>query len=135
MGMRMKEKADRILKETVTYRGEGISVRELEETISHQRRRQNENVETLSNLRQRNAEIQNQLTEEVDKLQELTEHLHRERERSDFMSSVREILRKLPWFGNEIITRKSIEQLLRNQYEISSRRLKQAGEFTDRLEA
>jgi len=132
---RMNKQADKILDKEVTYRGEGISVRELERTISSERRRQNQNVETLSDLRQRTSEIQSRLSEEVDKLQELTEHLDRERERSDFMASIREMLAKLPWFDDQIITRKSIEQLLRDQYEISSRRLKEAAEFADRLEA
>ena len=131
----MQEKTDRVLERTVTYEGDGISVRELEQTISRERQRQNSNVETLSNLRERNSEIQSQLSTEVDKLQQLTEHLNRERERGEFMSSVRDLLGKLPWFGDEIITKKSIEQLLRQQYELSSRRLKEAAEFADRLEA
>ncbi len=131
----MQPEADQILDDEVTYRGEGISVRELERTIDRERTRQNDNVETLSNLRERTSEIQTQLSEEVDKLKDLTEHLDRERERSDFMTSLREMLGNLPWFDDQIITRKSIEQLLRNQYEISSRRLKEASEFADRLEA
>jgi ABC-type transporter Mla subunit MlaD len=131
----MQEKADQILQNEVTYKGEGISVRELERTIDRERTRQNRNVETLSELRNRTSEIQSQLSEEVDKIKELTDHLNRERERSDFTSSIRQILGKLPWFDDQIITRKSIEQLLRNQYEISSRRLKEASEFADRLEA
>lgn len=131
----MQEQADQILKDEVTYKGEGISVRELERAIDRERTRQNRNVETLSELRNRTSEIQSQLSEEVDKIKELTEHLNRERERSDFSSSIRQILGKLPWFDDQIITRKSIEQLLRNQYEISSRRLKEASEFADRLEA
>jgi predicted nucleic acid-binding Zn-ribbon protein len=131
----MQEQADQILKDEVTYKGEGISVRELERAIDRERTRQNRNVETLSDLRNRTSEIQSQLSEEVDKIKELTEHLNRERERSDFRSSIRQILGNLPWFDDQIITRKSIEQLLRNQYEISSRRLKEASEFADRLEA
>ncbi len=131
----MQEKADQILEDEVTYKGEGISVRELERTIDRERTRQNRNVETLSELRNRTSEIQSQLSEEVDKIKELTDHLNRERERSDFTSSIRQILGKLPWFDDQIITRQSIEQLLRNQYEISSRRLKEASEFADRLEA
>lgn len=131
----MQEQADQILNDEVTYKGEGISVRELERAIDRERTRQNRNVETLSELRNRTSEIQSQLSEEVDKIKELTEHLNRERERSDFSSSIRQILGNLPWFDDQIITRKSIEQLLRNQYEISSRRLKEASEFADRLEA
>jgi len=131
----MREKADDVLEDEVTYEGEGISVRELEQTISRERKRQNQNVETLSELRDRTSEIQTQLDDEVEKLRQLTEKMSRERERSDFVSSVRGILENLPWFGDQIITRKSIEKLLREQYEISSRRLKEASEFADRLKA
>src|SRR5690554_5704312 len=41
---------------------------------------------------------------------------------------------KLSWFQGRIITRSSIEELLRAQYELSARRLKEAAEFADRLE-
>jgi len=131
----MEQKAEKVLESEVTYEGEGISVRELEQTISRERRRQNNNVETLSELRNRTSEIQSRLDEEVEKLRQLTEKLSRERKRSDFMSSLREMLDNLPFFGDQIITRQSIEQLLREQYEISSRRLKEASEFADRLKA
>jgi DNA repair exonuclease SbcCD ATPase subunit len=124
---------DDILERDVSYVGEEISVRELESTISEERRQQNQNVRTLSNLREQNVEIQQDLAEEVDKLKELTEHLDEERERSGFVASLRDIMAKLPWVEDQIITRKSIEQLLRDQYEISSRRVKQAAEFADRL--
>lgn len=124
---------DDILDKEVDYVGEEISVRELESTISQERQQQNRNVETLSNLRERNADIQKRLATEVDKLKDLTNHLHRERQRSGFMADLREIMAKLPWFEDQIITKKSIEQLLREQYEISSQRVKQAAEFADRL--
>ncbi|MGM0557934.1 MAG: hypothetical protein ACQEVA_16225 [Myxococcota bacterium] len=129
-----KPKTD-ILDREVTYSGEGISVRSLEQSISSERTQQNRNVEALSRLRERNAEIQKALTEEVSKLKDLTDHLSKQRERGEFMSSVRGILSKLPWFGNEMITRQSIEDLLRRQFELSSRRVKEAAEFADRLEA
>ncbi|MFP4600643.1 MAG: hypothetical protein ACLFVJ_20475 [Persicimonas sp.] len=131
----MSQKQREILERQVSYTGEGISVRSLESSISSERARQNRNVEALGKLRQRNDQIQQQLTEEVDKLKDITRHLSRERERGDFMSGVREVLAKLPWFGDQIITRRSIEELLRKQYELSSRRVKEAAEFADRLEA
>ncbi len=124
-----------ILQREVSYSGDGLSVRSLEASISQERAQQTQNVEALSRLRQRNAEIQQALTDEVKKLKDITTHLSRERERGDFMSGVREILAKLPWFGEQIITRRSIEELLRKQYELSSRRVKEAAEFADRLEA
>jgi hypothetical protein len=124
-----------ILEREVTYSGEGISVRSLESSISQERARQNQNVEALARLRQRNANIQQALSDEVQKLKDITTHLSRERQRGDFISGVREMLAKLPWFGEQIITRRSIEELLRKQYELSSRRVKEAAEFADRLEA
>jgi hypothetical protein len=124
-----------ILQREVSYSGDGISVRSLESSISKERVNQNQNVEALSKLRSRNAEIQQALSDEVKKLKDITHHLSRERERGDFMSSVREMLAKLPWFGDQLITRRSIEELLRKQYELSSRRVKEAAEFADRLEA
>lgn len=131
----MSQTHQNILQREVSYSGDGISVRSLEASISQERTRQNQNVEALSKLRERNAEIQQALTEEVKKLKDVTKHLSRERERGDFMSGVREILAKLPWFGDQLITRRSIEELLRKQYELSSRRVKEAAEFADRLEA
>ncbi|QDG52795.1 hypothetical protein FIV42_19215 [Persicimonas caeni] len=131
----MSQTHQEILQREVSYSGEGISVRSLETSISQERTRQNQNVEALSRLRQRNSEIQQALGEEVKKLKDITKHLSQERERGDFMSGVREVLAKLPWFGEQIITRRSIEELLRKQYELSSRRVKEAAEFADRLEA
>jgi hypothetical protein len=131
----MSESHQDILQREVSYSGDGISVRALESSISQERVRQNQNVEALSKLRSRNAEIQQALTDEVTKLKDITQHLSRERERGDFMSGVREMLAKLPWFGDQLITRRSIEELLRKQYELSSRRVKEAAEFADRLEA
>ncbi len=131
----MSQSHQDILQRDVSYSGEGISVRSLESTISQERGRQNHNVEALSHLRERNAEIQKALTDEVKKLKDITRHLSRERERGDFMTGLREMLSKLPWFGDQIITRRSIEELLRKQYELSSRRVKEAAEFADRLEA
>jgi hypothetical protein len=133
--LRMSEPHQDILQRDVSYSGEGISVRSLESSISKERTQQNHNVEALSKLRLRNDEIQKALSDEVKKLKDITHHLSRERERGDFMSGIREMLAKLPWFGDQLITRRSIEELLRKQYELSSRRVKEAAEFADRLEA
>lgn len=124
-----------VLQREVAYAGEGISVRVLESTISMERARQNQNVDAIQHLRARNVELQLALGDEVQKLREITQHLNRERERGAFSSGVHNFLAKMPWFGGQVITRRSIEELLRNQYEISSRRLKEAAEFVDRLQA
>ncbi|MBA2663882.1 MAG: hypothetical protein H0U74_16455 [Bradymonadaceae bacterium] len=116
------------------YVGEGISVRQLEVTIYDERALQNEQVAELGGLRGRNDDLQRALSDEMGKLREISEHLHRAQNRGAFSSSLRDVFSKLPWFQGRIITRNSIEQLLRAQYELSARRLKEAAEFADRLE-
>lgn len=124
-----------VLDQEIVYAGDGMSVRALEETISGERRQQDRNVAELSELRVRNGEIQQALGQEVAKLRDLTDHLSKERQRGPWMASVRGILSKLPWFGDQIITRRSIEDLLRRQYELSARRVREAADFADRLQA
>lgn len=119
-----------VLAEEVVYSGEGISVRLLEETISTERQRQNTQIDELTLMRQKNAEIQSALSEEMSKLRELSDQLSQRRKKKGFFGGLRSL------FGrSEDINRRSIEELLRNQYEMSSLRLKQATEFADRLEA
>lgn len=130
----MAEPKSNILDKQVSYSGEGISVRSLEEAIHAERAQQRRNVEDLSALRTRNAEIQKQLGEEVGKLKEITERLEREREQGKG-GLLRKVLSSLPWFDDQMITRQSIERLLRQQYEASARRVKEAADFADRLEA
>ncbi len=121
-----------ILTQEVAYSGEGISVKLLEETIQHERTGLNGQIDELARMRERNAEIQSALAEEMSKLRELSEELSRTRrgEKKGFLGGLFDKLR-----GRESISRRSIEELLRGQYEISSMRLKQASEFADRLEA
>ncbi|MFU8803529.1 MAG: hypothetical protein ACNA8W_06955 [Bradymonadaceae bacterium] len=116
------------------YVGDRISVRGLEEIIHSERSWQNDQVSELSDLRVRNEELQRALTEEMNKLREISDHLNRERGRGPLMANLRDMFSKLPWFQGRIITRSSIEELLRAQYELSARRLKEAAEFADRLE-
>ena len=123
-----------ILERRIEYSGEGISVRRLEDNIGLERQRQNQHVEELFGLRNRNEELQSSLQEEMRKLKEISEHLARQRE-AGLASSWRSFLAKLPFFRDRVITRRSIEELLRRQYELSARRLKEAAEFADRLTA
>ena len=123
-----------ILDRQVDYLGDGISVRELESTIHSERRLQDEQVAELRALRERNTGLQSSLGEELDKLRDLSDHLQRERERSGFVSGLRGVFGRLPWFQGQIITRQSIEAMLRAQYEVSAVRVREAAEFADRLE-
>jgi len=128
----MADSNQQVLSKDVVYSGEGISVRLLEETISTERNRQNAQIADLNSMREKNQEIQRALADEMSKLRELSDQLSKGRKKRRLLSSV---LSSLPWFKAEPISRRSIEELLRNQYEMSSLRLKQATEFADRLEA
>lgn len=127
-----KIKLETLLNVSQSYSGEGISVRMLEETIYTERQRQDTQLQQLNQMRNRNTELQASLTEEVDKLREITQHLSDEREGQT--SAWKNFLSKLPFFKEEETSRKSIEELLRRQYEISALRVKEAAEFADRLD-
>ncbi len=122
-----------ILKAKPSYSGEGISVRSLEGTISSARARQNVKVGELSELRKKNVELQEALTEEVKKLRKLSDYVSGSGAKGGFWSNVKEIVSYIPGLRRLSITRRSIEELLRQQYEISSLRVKEAAEFSDRL--
>jgi ABC-type transporter Mla subunit MlaD len=128
----MADTNKQVLAQEVAYSGEGISVKLLEETIHSERTALNGQVDELARMRSRNAEIQKSLAEEMDKLRQLSEELSRTRrgKKKGFLGGLFAKLR-----GGEPISHRSIEELLRGQYEISSVRLKQASEFADRLEA
>ena len=128
------DEAIEILDQEIDYLGGDISVEELETTIHSERQLQDEQVSELDNLRERNTELQSSLGEELDKLRDLSDHLERERERSGFVSSLRNMFASMPWFEGQIITKNSIEEMLRAQYELSAVRVREAAEFADRLE-
>lgn len=131
----MNLSAQDVLAREVPYLGQDISRGALESVIGAERTRQQRDLQTLEKLRERNAHIQETLSGEVQKLREITEHLNKERARGDFSRSFRRVLAKLPWLGAQVLTHQSIEEILRNQYELSARRAKEAAEFVDRLEA
>ena len=123
-----------ILRRDVQYLGDDLSVHRLETTIHRERKLQDDQVSELNALRQRNAQLQGSLSGELDKLRDLSDHLQRERQRSGLVSGVRDLFSGLPWFSGRIITRHSIEEMLRAQYEVSAVRVREAAEFADRLE-
>ena len=123
-----------LLSANLSYSGAGISVRTLEETIGTERQRQREQIEEISSVRQRNSDLQGALDEEIGKLRDLSKHLGRARGQSGFGARLREILAQIPGFKGRIMTRRSVEALLRQQYEVSSERLKEAAELADRLD-
>lgn len=131
-GEKMSDTRSQVLEKEVVYSGEGISVKLLEDSIQSERSLLTGQVDELTKMRKRNTEIQQALAEEMDKLRELSEQLAETRKgkKRGFLGGLFSKLRR-----NEPISRRSIEELLRGQYELSSLRLKQASEFADRLEA
>ncbi len=124
-----------VLSRSVAYSGDGISVRALEATIHSERSNQNVQVAELETLRQKNVEIQSALTEEVKKLRKLSDYVSRGKLGGSAWTRFKEILSHIPGLKHLAFTRRSIEELLRQQYEISALRVKEAAEFADRLES
>lgn len=122
-----------ILDRDITYVGETISLRVLEETISTERVRQHHQVEELAALRGTNDELQVALAAEMNRLRDLSVELHKRRNAQK--STMSSMFSWLPWVRSSTQTRQSIEELLRRQYELSAMRLQQAADFADRLEA
>ena len=119
----------------MAYSGEGISVRALEETIHTERSHQNVQVAELETLRKKNVELQATLTDEVKKLRKLSDYVSSGKLKGGALTRLKEILSYIPGLKKLAFTKRSIEELLRQQYEISSLRVKEAAEFADRLEA
>ena len=128
------DEAVQTLEMEVEYLGGELTVQDLESTIHSERQLQDQQVSELNALHDRNTELQSSLGEELDKLRDLSDHLERERERSGFISSLRGLFASMPWFEGRIITKNSIEEMLRAQYEVSAVRVREAAEFADRLE-
>lgn len=117
------------LEKSRSYSGKGLSVRSLEDTIQKERALQTEQVESLSNFRSQNETLQASLATELERFKSLTSELNRvEAKEASFWSF-------LPWNRSTTQSRKSIEDLLRRQYETSVLRLREAADFADRLDA
>jgi hypothetical protein len=122
-----------VLHKPVAYTGEGISVKSLEEEIHQERTAQNSQVEELKVLRERNVEIQKVLADEVQKLRKFSDYLDGTATKSGFWSGLKEVVSFIPGLGGLALSQRSIEELLKQQYQISARRVKEAAEYVDRL--
>jgi len=122
-----------ILQKDVAYSGEGISVKSLEENIHEERSVQNVKVEELKGLRERNVEIQKSLAEEVGKLRTFGDYMDGTATKGGFWAGMKEMLSHLPGLKNIAISQRSIEELLKQQYQISATRVKEAAEYVDTL--
>lgn len=126
----MHDRAE-ILSRSIPYVGERITLRALESTIQGERSRQNERLGELGSLRDRTSELRTALADEMRRLREISDQMQRDKQKAGVSSW----FSWLPWLRSETPSRQSIEDLLRQQYEISAIRLKEAAEFADRLEA
>jgi len=129
----MAEIKSDILTAKPQYSGEGISVKSLEGSINGARQRQNVKVGELSTLREKNLELQKALGDEVKKLRKLSDYVSGSGIKGGIWSNIKEVMSYIPGLKRLSITRRSIEELLRQQYEISSLRVKEAAEFADKL--
>ena len=128
-----KAKLD-VLDRSVAYSGEGISVRSLEDDISQERDVQNTKVEELKVLRERNVEIQTALADEVGKLRKFSDYLDGTATEAGFWAGFKELLSFIPGLKGLALSQRSIEELLKQQYQISAKRVKEAAEYVDTLQ-
>ena len=117
----------------VAYSGEGISVKSLEADIHQERTVQDSKVGELKVLRERNVEIQTAMTDELKKLRKFSDYLNGTATKDGFWAGFKEILSYIPGLRSLSISQRSIEELLKQQYQVSARRVKEAAEYADTL--
>ncbi len=126
---------ENLLTRNVAYTGERISVKSLEDGIQETRSRQNVQVEELKGLQEKNVKLQGALDEEIRKLRKLSDYMTTSRNVKGVVANLKELMSYIPGLRSLAISRRSIEDLLRQQYEISVRRVKEASEFADKLQS
>ncbi|MFV8749290.1 hypothetical protein ACNOYE_01935 [Nannocystaceae bacterium ST9] len=122
-----------VLSRDVTYSGEGISVRSLEDSIHKEREVQDGKVGELKTLRERNVEIQSAMTEELKKLRKFSDYVDGTATGGGFWAGFKEMVSYIPGLKSIAISKRSIEELLKQQYHVSARRVKEAAEYVDTL--
>lgn len=122
-----------LLRRAVVYKGERISARSLERRITDERAVQQAQIDQLDRLRKKHGGLQGALNEEVQRLAELQTHLASKKRESTFWEAFKDALSFLPGIDSPEEEAQSIEALLRQQYEVSLRRLHEAAAFADRL--
>ncbi|MDC0720545.1 hypothetical protein [Nannocystis bainbridge] len=122
-----------VLSRQVAYSGEGISVKSLETDIQKERTIQDNKVDELKVLRERNVSIQNAMAEELKKLRKFSDYLDGTAVKGGFWAGFKEVLSFIPGLGSMSMSQRSIEELLKAQYQVSARRVKEAAEYVDTL--
>ncbi|MCA9634674.1 MAG: hypothetical protein KC420_01420 [Myxococcales bacterium] len=122
-----------VLSRQVSYSGEGISVKTLEADIHQERTVQDNKVGELKTLRERNVEIQTAMADELKKLRKFSDYLNGTATKDGFWAGFKEILSYIPGLRSLSLSQRSIEELLKQQYQVSARRVKEAAEYADVL--
>lgn len=122
-----------VLNRQVAYSGEGISVKSLETEISKERTVQDGKVDELKVLRDRNVEIQGAMADELKKLRKFSDYLNGTATKAGFWAGFKEMLSYIPGLKGLALSQRSIEELLKAQYHVSARRVKEAAEYVDTL--
>ncbi|WP_157596181.1 hypothetical protein [Plesiocystis pacifica] len=117
----------------MSYSGEGISVRSLEDSISKERDVQDSKVGELKSLRDRNVQIQGAMADELKKLRKFSDYLDGTAVKGGFWAGFKEVLSYIPGLKSISISQRSIEELLTQQYQVSAKRVKEAAAYTDVL--
>jgi len=119
----------------VTYKGDPISIKSLESTLAIERDRQNVDIDKLKSLRARNDELSKTLAEEIKRLRKFSDYFSGNQMKGSFWANIKEVLSYIPGLGKLFITKRSIEELLKQQYELSAKRVREVADFSDRLKA
>lgn len=118
-----------LLQRTVKYEGEVVSTGALTSAIAGERQRQDQRVGEVQTLRGQDDTIRGELSSELVRMRELTDSIKREAaeagQRRGFWRSLLGSKKAAP--------ARSLEQLLRQQYEICTERVKAASELADRM--
>ncbi len=122
-----------VLNRDVAYSGEGISVKSLETDIRSEREVQDSKVGELKALRERNVNIQTAMADELKKLRKFSDYLNGTATKGGFWSGIKEVLSYIPGLSGLMLSQRSIEELLKQQYHVSARRVKDAAEYVDTL--
>src|SRR5690606_9863010 len=122
-----------VISRDVAYSGEGISVRSLEESIHQERPVQDTKVGELKALRERNVEIQSAMADELKKLRKFSDYIDGTATKGGVWAGFKEMLSYIPGLKSIAISKRSIEELLKQQYQVSAKRVKEAAEYCDIL--
>ena len=116
------------------YAGELITTRRLEESLSRERSRHARGVDDLQALRAHNEQLQAALSQELARLRAISDNLATLAGTRGLWARLRQVFGWVPGVASGTQQRRSVEALLRAQYEQSVERLTEAAHFADRLE-